>query len=318
MHPYCEHPDDALSRLGELGLLARLRTWLGPVAPPPPAGMGDDTAVLAAGTGNLLTTDSLVHGRHFDDLLPPELAGAKLLKRNLSDLAAMGGRPGVAVLAAFLPPKTSVRWLEAFVRGLAEAAATWEVAIVGGDLTETTAFLGFNLTLTGEASRPVLRGAARLGDELWVTGTLGDSLRGHHATFVPRLAEGAWLAAESEVRTMIDVTDGLGKDLPALLPPETAAALDLSALPLRFSSTTPAQAFTDGEDYELLFSADPAWSLGGGPARWATAFRTPLTRLGSVVPRPADAPEASFGTAPLLDAASGRPLSFGPGYAHFR
>lgn len=317
--PLSTDPTEQIASVGELGLLAHIREWLGPTAPVSPAGMGDDTAVLADGTGNLLTTDSLVFGRHFDAELDPALAGAKLLKRNLSDLAAMGGQPGVAVLAGFLPPQTSLLWLERFVRGLADCAAHWKVQIVGGDLTETDRFLGFNLTLTGSAQRPLLRGQAGTGDEIWVTGELGGSIAGHHARFTPRLPEGQWLAQEHSVRSVIDVTDGLAKDLPALLSAASAVALDLTALPMRAtvaglaksSGRSPlAHVFTDGEDYELLFAAAPEWRSKGGPDRWATTFETRLTCLGRVVPRIESG-------APLLDMATEQPIECGPGYAHF-
>ena len=272
--------------------------------------MGDDTAVLENGTGNLLTTDSLVFGRHFDEQLDPAKAGAKLLKRNLSDIAAMGGAPGAAVLAGFLSPHTSIAWLGHFVRGLATCALQYDVSIVGGDLTETPGFLGFNLTLTGRSEHPLLRGKAQVGDHIWVTGELGNSIAGHHASFTPRLPEGAWLAKESAIRAMIDVTDGLAKDLPALLSPGTAAAIDLKAIPLRAGCKHLAQAFTDGEDYELLFLADPTWVDTRGPMRWFTASNTRLTCIGKITTAKTD-------TALLRDSATDEPLDFGSGYAHF-
>lgn len=321
MHsPFANDTAGRVASVGEIELLRLIRSWLGDCAPPSPEGMGDDTAVLPGGAGNLLTSDSLVFGRHFDADLEPALAGAKLLKRNLSDIAAMGGRPGAAVMAAFLPPPTSLRWLEAFTRGLADCARTWGVPIVGGDLTESIDFLGFNLTLTGQAARPLLRTGAQVGDEIWVSGELGGSLAGHHATFTPRLPEGAWLAQEDAVRSLIDVTDGLAKDLPALLPPGTSAALALDAAPIRAAAyelarssgrTVLDHAFADGEDYELLFTASPRWRREGGPERWSSSFDTPLACLGTVIVASATKP------APLVDGATGQPLKFSSGYAHF-
>lgn len=316
--PFTKQAEARIGARGEVALLRLIREWLGDTAPPPPAGMGDDTAVLPEGVGNLLTTDSLVYGRHFDAGLPPAAAGAKLLKRNLSDIAAMGGQPGVAVLAGFLPPQTALAWLEDFTRGLAACAREWGVAVVGGDLAETTDFLGFNLTLTGTAMRPLRRAAAEPGDEIWVTGELGGSLAGHHAGFVPRLEEGAWLAGHVEVHSAIDVTDGLAKDLPALLVPGCQAFLQLDRLPLRAAARAAAtasgrdvtaHALTDGEDYELLFTASPRWRSDGGEEAWARRFATPLTCIGEV--------RAGTGAEPLVDAATGQPLSFGSGYAHF-
>ena len=109
---------------------------------------------------------------------------------------------------------------------------------------------------------------------------------------------------------MIDVTDGLAKDLPTLLSPGTAVGLELSTIPLRAGTTRIAQVFTDGEDYELLFAATPAWSDAGGPQRWKTAFDTRLTRIGKFT-------TAKTNEAVLHDLATGQALKFGSGYAHF-
>ncbi len=108
----------------------------------------------AAKARQLITTDPVIYGRHFDDTMPPAAVGAKLLKRNLSDLAAMGAQPTVAVLALALDPRVSVRWLEQFYRGLAAAARRWRVRIVGGDLTQAENFVGAYLTLLGYCRRP--------------------------------------------------------------------------------------------------------------------------------------------------------------------
>jgi thiamine-monophosphate kinase len=116
---------------------------------------------------------------------------------------------------------------------------------VGGDLTQTSGFLGASLTLTGHSARPLLRTGARTGGALYVTGLLGGSLCGWHLDFTPRLAEGRYLASRAEVVSCIDVTDGIAKDLPALLGPGQAAALDIAALPaspaaLRLAAGDPA------------------------------------------------------------------------------
>src|SRR5690606_29447104 len=100
----------------------------------------------------------------------------KLLKRNLSDIAAMGGEPRDAVVALFMPPNTALAWLEDFTRGLGECALAHGARIAGGDLTQTTGFLGATLTLTGFAGRPLLRSGAGAGDLLYVTGALGGSI----------------------------------------------------------------------------------------------------------------------------------------------
>jgi len=123
-------------------------------------------AVLPAARGRqLLTVDPVIYGRHFDDAVPPRAAGAKLLKRNLSDLAAMGGRPTVAVLAVTLDPRVNRRWLEQFYRGLAACARRHHVAIVGGDLAQADRVVAASLTLLGRPAGPrvVTRTGARSG-----------------------------------------------------------------------------------------------------------------------------------------------------------
>jgi hypothetical protein len=161
---------------------------------------------------------------------------AKALEAALSDLAAMGGRPTAAVLALTLDPRTRLAWLEAFYRGLAACARRYGVPIVGGDIAQADGVLAASLTLLGTATGPrvVTRTGARRGDALYVTGNLGRSLpSGHHFKFSPRLAEGAWLARQPAVRAMMDVSDGLAKDLHALTPSGAAPALDAVTLPLR-------------------------------------------------------------------------------------
>lgn len=317
MEPFSKNRTETLASLGELRLLDLIREWLGDAMPPFPAGMGDDCAVLPVGA-NLITTDSVVRGRHFDDSVPPERVGAKLLKRNLSDIAAMGGRPREAVMAGLFPPNLRIHWLERFTRGLAACARAHGVHLVGGDLTQTEDFLGANLTLLGHASKPVLRRGARPEDTIWVTGELGGSLLGHHVDFIPRLTEGIWLARHGAVRSMIDVTDGLAKDLPALLEEGQSVALDLDVVPVREAALRMAEktgrpalhhAFTDGEDYELCFVLDSVVD----PEAFAQAFaaalpQTRLTCLGTVVPR---------GRQGTLRDAEGRSFEPGQGYGHF-
>ena len=176
MHPFTERPADSVSSLGETRLIAAIRRWLATVSPPSPRGIGDDCAVLPANPRRqLITTDPVIYGRHFDDTVPPRAVGAKLLKRNLSDLAAMGGRPTAAVISLALDPRVKTLWLEQFYRGLAATARRFSVSIVGGDVAQSDGFLGAFLTLCGEAAAPrvVLRTGARIGDWIYVTGMLG-------------------------------------------------------------------------------------------------------------------------------------------------
>jgi thiamine-monophosphate kinase len=284
VHPFTDDPARSVSALGEAKLIAAIRRWLGRVSPCAPFGVGDDCAVLRPARGRqLITVDPVIFGRHFDARVSPRAAGAKLLKRNLSDIAAMGGRPVAAVLAVTLDPRVHLRWLELFYRGLAVAARRYRVVIVGGDLAESPGVVAAGLTLLGQAtSRRILtRTGARAGDWIFVTGVLGASRpSGHHLRFAPRLAEGSWLARRPAVRSMMDVSDGLAKDLPALTPRGCVAALDEAAVPLRRGATFRA-ALTDGEDYELLFSVAASANRADLARAWTRKFpRTRLTCIG--------------------------------------
>jgi thiamine-monophosphate kinase len=296
MSPFAKDKSGSVAALGEEKLIALIRRWLGPVSPPAPFGIGDDCAVLPATKARqLITTDPVIYGRHFDDATPPAAVGVKLLKRNLSDLAAMGAQPTAAVLSLTLDPRVSVRWLEQFYRGLATAARRWRVRIVGGDLTQAKNFVGAYLTLLGSAAGPrvVTRTGARAGDAIYVTGQLGGSRLGHHWRFTPRLAEGAWLARQSAVRAMMDVSDGLAKDLRALTPPGAQPAIDAAALPVsadarrlapRTKKSPLHHALCDGEDYELIFVLAKASDHAAFEKSWRRAFpRTRLTRIGQFV-----------------------------------
>jgi thiamine-monophosphate kinase len=287
VHPFTQRHSDSVAAWGEEKLIEAIRRWLGTASPRAPFGIGDDCAVLPASKGRqLITVDPVIYGRHFDDTLPARTVGTKLLKRNLSDLAAMGGRPAAAVLALMLDARTSIRWLEEFYRGLAKAARRFRVPIVGGDVAQADGVIGATLTLLGEATGPrvLTRIGARGGDWIYVTGQLGGSISsGHHYRFMPRLAEGAWLARQPEVRAMMDVSDGVAKDLHALTPVGVAPAIDPGCVPRRNGVDLRA-ALTDGEDYELLFVVGQRTDHVLFRRNWRAAFpRVRLSRLGQFV-----------------------------------
>lgn len=297
MSPFTPDRAGSVAALGEERLIAAIRRWLGDTSPRAPFGIGDDCAVVpSTGRPMLITTDPVIHGRHFDDSVPPRAVGAKLLKRNLSDIAAMGGRPVAAVISLALAADTDRRWLHAFYLGLAATARKFGVKIVGGDITQAPAgFLGAFLTLHGEAAteRIVTRSGTRAGDRLFVTGRLGGSLLGHHHRFTPRLAEGAWLAARPEVRAMMDVSDGLAKDLHALTPAGLVPALRPETIPISAAARrcaaqtrqTPLwHALGDGEDYELLVVVRATADAAALAAAWRRRFPgLPLTEIGTFV-----------------------------------
>lgn len=294
MHPYTNDRRRAVAALGEEKLIVAIRGWLGEASPHAPFGIGDDCAVIPGTRGpQLITVDPVIHGRHFDDRVPPAKVGAKLLKRNLSDLAAMGGTPTAAVLALTLDARVSVRWLEQFYRGLAAAAQQYGVPVVGGDIAQADHVLAASLTLLGRAAagRVLTRIGTRIGDHLFVTGELGRSLEsGHHVNFEPRLCEGAWLARRRDVVAMMDVSDGLAKDLHALTPEGAHPVLFAAQLPRRGRATIE-EALTDGEDYELVFAVRARTRPERLLADWQQAFpKVRLTRIGAMMPAGAAPP----------------------------
>jgi thiamine-monophosphate kinase len=251
----------SVSSLGEENLIRSIRSWLGDATPPAPAGIGDDCAVLRAPRGReLLTIDPVVHGVHFDGATPARAAGAKLFKRNLSDIAAMGGRPRAAVVALALDDRVSRGWLEDFYRGIAGESRRHRVPIVGGDVARLPGSFVATLALTGDAPGRVLPTR-------------------HHYRFEPRLAEGAWLVRRKEVVAMLDVSDGLAKDLASLAPPGAAPALTEAAIPRR-SGATLREALCDGEDYELAFGVASRANRAALEKAWKRAF--PRTRLSCI------------------------------------
>lgn len=287
--------ENTIAAIGESELIRSIRKWLGPVAPPAPAGMGDDCAVLQPSEQlQLITTDSLSYQVHFDDSVSAENAGAKLIKRNLSDIAAMGGQPQHAVLALLCGPDISTDWLESFFTGIRSTCLEYKIQIVGGDISALPAGqFSAVLTLFGTTESARLRTTAKSGDWLYVSGTLGGSIIQKHWRFTPHMQEGRWLAQRHECSAMMDLTDGLAKDLNALIPEGCQAALDLPQIPLSADALIRAaqtgrppleHAFCDGEDYELLFSIrteDPAIF----EAAWAQCFpKLKLSRIGRLCP----------------------------------
>lgn len=313
---------ESIAHLGETKLIEQIRSWLGPVSPPPPKGIGDDCAVSIPlkGKKQLITTDAVNYGYHFDNSMAPSDAGAKLIKRNISDIAAMGGTPHSAVLALLCSPNISIKWMEGFFRGIRDACKYYSISLIGGDIStlEATAFSAV-LTLNGHVEKPKLRSSGKIGDHIYVTGTLGGSILGKHYQFEPRLAEGQWLSKRSQCHAMIDLSDGLGKDLKTLLPENTAAHLFTDQIPVSEAAKKLAQtsglselehAFCDGEDYELLFTLDTSEDLEHFEKSWHRSFpKTRLSCIGTIQP--------SIGEKePYLNAQTREPLPWRHGFEH--
>ncbi len=293
---------------GELAAIETIRRGL----PGPPAGetwIGDDAAVVVPPTGRhlLLAADAVVEGVHFDlDLVDAADVGWKVLAVNVSDIAAMGGRPLHALVTVV---GASADMIEGLVRGLAEAAAAYECAVVGGDLSSGPRLV-VSVALTGSTGDrgAVLRSGARPGDALFVTGPLGSSAAGlrilrsrkgrggtepagpepapealtaAYRRPVARMAEGL-AAAASGATAMIDVSDGLGIDLDRLATASGVGVL-LDVCPIAEGATRE-EALAGGEDYELVFAApypDEVVRAFG-----AMGLRRPI-RIGACVADPA-------------------------------
>lgn len=304
MHPFTDDPAAAVSSLGEQRLISAIRGWLGSASPKSPYGIGDDCAVVPASTHRqLVTVDPVIYGEHINDSVSPAAAGAKLFKRNLSDIAAMGGRPRAAVVALAMDRRVKIVWLRAFYRSLAAISRRYDVPVVGGDIAHHAGGIVASLTLIGEAphGRVVTRAGAKCGDHIYVTGRLGGSILGHHHRFAPRMAEGAWLAQRAEVRSLTDISDGIGKDLRSLMPDGTKPALLAKDIPIsaaarslarRTGATPLGHALGDGEDYELLFTLARTADRTAFEAAWRKRFSTQLTRLGCFVRTNTPLPEA--------------------------
>lgn len=222
------------------------------------AGAGDDCAVINMPGNNqlLAAADQVIENIHFLPETPPEDAGKKLMNRNLSDIAAMGGVPLTALLTIAANGKDNA-YIERFISGAAQAGMVFDVPVCGGD-TASLAEKGFCATLTilGEIpdGKAVLRSGAKSGDFVYVTGCIGNSFySGHHLHFVPRLKEGAFL--RDHASAMLDISDGLLLDAMRLAESSNVSLmLDLARVPLRAGAVAPG-AFSDGEDYELLFTS---------------------------------------------------------------
>ena len=240
-------------------------------------GAGDDCAIVRSpGRDNLqlLKTDCIVEGIHFTAASPPASVGWKAMARPLSDFAAMSGVPQFALVTMVIPAARTLAWVKKIYRGLEKAARAFDVAIVGGETSNIKGPAVISVSLTGfvEKDRWVGRSGGKASDELFVTGRLGGSLRGRHLKFMPRIDEARWLTKHFPIHAMMDLSDGLGADLPRLARASGVGfEVDEAALPLNPGCTTK-QAISDGEDYELLFAISPRDS-GNLERKWRRNFR---------------------------------------------
>ncbi|MDQ3494784.1 MAG: thiamine-phosphate kinase [Pseudomonadota bacterium] len=315
----------------EFEFIARIRARAAHVRQDVQLGIGDDAAVLEVSRGHQLvvTMDTLNAGVHFPDDTAPADVGWKALAVNLSDLAAMGAVPAWCTLSLSLP-EADARWLEAFLDGFLALAAAHEVALVGGDTTRGP--LSVCVTAHGlvEPGRALRRDGARVGDLVWVTGTLGDAagalaqwqgggavddaLRARLDRPTPRIATGRALTGLASA--CIDVSDGLLADLGHVcLASGVGAEIAVDTLPwsevLRAGFDTRTRRdlqATGGDDYELCFTTAATPLAIDALARIAAQTGVCIVRVGRIV--------AGDGVATFdADGSAWRPA--GSGYRHF-
>lgn len=247
---------------------------------------GHDCAVLRARSPRhdlVFKTDAVVEGVHFPSSAPPALVGRKALARPLSDLATAGARPRAALITVGCSGPAQARRLQKSYDGIARLASRYKIQVVGGE-TVRTRQLFISVTLLGEVSPGHAPGRAggKPGHVLFVTGRLGGSWPRRHLTFEPRLAEGQWLVRQRKVSAIMDLSDGLGADLPRMARASRVGfQIDPDKLPLA-PRATPHTAFTRGEDYELLFAVPPS-QVASLRKKWP--FPTLLSEIGMLLPR---------------------------------
>lgn len=303
-------------------------------------GVGDDAALIRPRRGHVLavSADMLVEGRHFFKNADPEALGHKTLAVNLSDLAAMGATPRWATLALALP-KADAKWLAGFSRGFMRLARAHDVDLVGGDTTRGPRNLCVQIMGEVPAARALRRDGARAGDEVWISGTLGDAALAVAARRrrvriakrqlaaasrrldwpTPRVALGA--ALRGIAHSAIDVSDGLCADLGHICERSNVCAqIDVDALPasqalqpLRGSRVGERLLLAGGDDYELCFTA-PA-SRHAAVLRAGAEAGVAVSCVGTITQR-----RRGFSGAPVsVVNAQGRPRKFdgAGGFDHF-
>jgi thiamine-monophosphate kinase len=306
---------------------SRIAKYFAPLAGEEGRGLSDDAAVFLppAGRELVLTVDQMLEGVHFLPQDDPALIARKLLRRNLSDLAAMGAMPLGYLLTTALPTTLDERWLAAFAQGLARDQKTFEFKLFGGDSSSSLQGIALSATLLGHVApgTALSRNGARAGDSLWVTGDIGDAALGLLARLGKCADPSGYLTARSllpeprlglalagVVSAAIDVSDGLVQDLGHMcrgaglsavlragLVPASAAAAALGAQRLEAR-------LTGGDDYELLLSVPP----GHGEALRAACGALKVTKIGVF--------QAGEGVH-VLDEAGARMEFSTPGWKHF-
>ena len=303
-----------LQEIGEFDLINQIRKWVTYSNPALVQGIGDDVAVINMGVKALLvTTDILIEDIHFNrSWIDPYQLGRKALAVNLSDIASMGGTPKYFLISIGLPKNLPLSFISSFYRGLKMEAKRFGVELIGGD-TSLSQKIVINICLLGEEKKQNLlfRKGARVGDDLFVSGTLGDAALGlkilqdkgkikgaeelinKHLSPYPRVELGQAIAKHHFATAMIDVSDGLLIDTSHLLEESEVGAhvwedrIPLSRLYQKwihsFSKDPFRLALSGGEDYELLFTAP--CEMGKRISSLSCSFKIPITCIGKILPK---------------------------------
>ncbi len=283
----------SIRKLGEFGLISQLREGLISDNKRVVRGIGDDTAVLHHSRDQLLlaTCDAQIEGVHFVvDAFTKEQIGRRAAAVNLSDIAAMGGKPTFALISLAVPKETETAFLEGVYAGLKAGFHEWDVEIVGGNTARLDERIVIDVHLLGEVApkKVLMRNGAMPDDLLCVTGALGASAAGlrlvrepqievdpmmreqalnAYLTPIPRVREGMFLGASGNVTACIDVSDGLlGDSMHLAEESSVKVAIDLDRMPVAPAARSVADstgadgalsALNGGEDFELLFTIRP-------------------------------------------------------------
>lgn len=255
-------------------------------------GPGDDTALIknSEQEGSLITVDMLLDGTHFElAKTDPYLIGHKAMAVNISDIAAMGGTPYACVISVALSKGDNIQ-LERIYQGIQDICSKFNIALAGGDTNSWNGPFAISVTLLGEPhpKGAIKRSGAKVGDIVYVTGALGDSLKGGHLDFTPRVEEAKILMDKYNIHAMIDISDGLASDLNHicdqskvgvhLVGEQIPQTPSLASLPDKDQALK--KALTDGEDFELCFTVDEETSR---LIEKECPLKIPLTRVGRCV-----------------------------------
>ena len=245
-----------ITKLGEFGLIEHfrksIRTDVSVIQ-----GSGDDCAVLSLDKFRyqLFTCDMMMEGVDFTLKDRPYLIGRKAMAIQISDIAACAGIPRHCLVSLGLPPDTSLRFVDELLRGMRAMARQFKVNIVGGDLSRSSKLV-IDVSMLGVVRKKdlLLRSGARLHDIIFVTGTLGGSIRGKHLTFTPRVKQALFLTKNFKLHAMIDISDGLLQDLHHILERSKVGAVVYEQLIPVAKHSHIKEALSMGEDFELLFT----------------------------------------------------------------